>query len=115
MKDRIGISQNFTVHAADIVAQPALAAVGDGGNINFFTNGFNTSTKGLDVVGTYRTHFLDGAMTWTLAYNYNHSKVTSHKTGVISDGQIIDVAHLAPNHRATLSTNWNRALGGQRA
>ena len=45
-------------------------------------------------------------MTWTLAYNYNHSKVTSFKPGVISLGQRLDVAHLAPNHRATLSANW---------
>jgi iron complex outermembrane receptor protein len=104
--DRIGISQNFDVTAADIAAEPALAAVGVGGNINFFTNGFNTSTKGLDVVGTWHTRMLDGNMTWTLAYNYNKSKVTKFDPGVISQAQIIDVAHLAPNHRATLSANW---------
>ena len=45
-------------------------------------------------------------MTWTLAYNYNKSKVTSYKAGVISAAQIIDVAHLAPNHRATFSADW---------
>jgi iron complex outermembrane receptor protein len=116
VKDRITISQNFSVSAADLAANPALAAVGVGGAINYFTNGYNTSTKGLDVVGTWRTRLLDGAMTWTLAYNYNRSKVTSVRsftnpvTGVvtpyISKGQIIDVAHLAPNHRATLSANW---------
>ena len=106
VSDRIGISQNFTVQAADLVANPALAAVGVGGAINYFANGFDTSTKGIDVVGTYRTHFLDGSMTWTLAYNYNHSSVTSIRsfknpvtsvvTPYISQGQVIDVAHLAP-------------------
>ena len=106
VKDRIGISQNYDVTAADILAQPALAAVGAGGNINFFTNGFNTSTKGLDVVGTWRGHLAMGNLTMTLAYNYNKSKVTSFKAGVISNAQIIDVAHLAPNNRATLSGNW---------
>ncbi|MGN6588853.1 MAG: TonB-dependent receptor plug domain-containing protein [Sphingomicrobium sp.] len=106
VKDRIGISQNFNVTAADIVAQPALAAVGEGGNINFFTNGFNTSTKGIDAVGTWRTASLGGNMTWTLAYNYNKSKVTSFDPGVISAAQRLDVARLAPNHRATLSMNW---------
>jgi iron complex outermembrane receptor protein len=108
VRDRIGISQNFTVTAADLAAEPALAAVGLGGAINYFTNGFNTTTKGIDFVGTYRTHLLDGSMTWTLAYNYNKSKVTSFEPGVISLGQRLDVAHLAPNHRATLSTNWVR-------
>jgi iron complex outermembrane recepter protein len=119
VKDRIGISQNFDVTAADIVAQPALAAVGVNGNINYFANGFNTSTKGIDVVGTWRTRLLDGNLTWTLAYNYNKSKVTSVRTftnpttGVvtpyINQAQIIDVAHLAPNNRATLSASW---IGG---
>lgn len=111
VKDRIGISQNFPanpagVTAADIAAQPALAAVGIGGQINYFTNGFDTSTKGIDAVGTWRTQLLDGNMTWTLAYNYNKSKVTRFDPGVISTAQRIDVAHLAPNHRATLSANW---------
>jgi iron complex outermembrane receptor protein len=106
VRDRIGISKNFTVTAADLAAEPALAAVGLGGAINYFTNGYNTSTKGIDFVGTWRAHLLDGSMTWTLAYNYNKSKVTSFDPGVISLGQRINVAHLAPNHRATLSANW---------
>jgi iron complex outermembrane receptor protein len=108
VKDRIGISKNFTVTAADLAAEPALAAVGLGGAINYFTNGYDTSTKGVDFVGTWRGHLLDGSMTWTLAYNYNKSKVTSFDPGVISLGQRINVAHLAPNHRATLSANWLR-------
>jgi iron complex outermembrane receptor protein len=108
VKDRIGISQNFDVTAADIANQPALAAVGVGGNINFFTNGFNTTTKGLDVVGTWRGRLAEGNLTMTLAYNYNKSKVTSFKAGVISNAQRVDVAHLAPNNRATLSANWVR-------
>jgi iron complex outermembrane receptor protein len=111
VKDRIGISQNFPptaagVTAADIAAQPALASVGIGGQINYFTNGLDSSTKGIDAVGTWRTGMLGGNMTWTLAYNYNKSKVTKFKPNFISAAQIIDVAHLAPNHRATLSANW---------
>ena len=108
VRDRIGISQTFNVSAADVAAEPALAAVGVGGAVTYFTNGFDTSTKGVDVVGTWRTHAFDGNMTWTLAYNYNHSKVTRFDAGVISLGQRINVEHLAPNHRATLSMNWNR-------
>jgi iron complex outermembrane receptor protein len=104
--DRIGISQNFTVTAADIVAQPALVAVGAGGNINYFTNGFDTRTRGIDVVGTYHTHMDVGDLTLTLAYNYNKSKVTKFDPAVISTPQIIDVAHLAPNHRAVFSAAY---------
>jgi iron complex outermembrane receptor protein len=106
VKDRIGITKNFTVTAADILAQPALAAVGEGGAINYFTNGFDTTTKGVDLVGTWRHQLATGNLNVTLAYNYNMSKVTRYDPQVIGTDQIMDVAHLAPNHRATLSANW---------
>ena len=108
VRDRIGISKNFKVTAIDLAQEPALAAVGLDGAVNYFTNGYDTTTKGIDFVGTYRTRLLDGSMTWTLAYNYNHSKVTRFDAGVITLGQRINVEHLAPNNRATLSMNWNR-------
>ena len=108
VRDRIGISQNFQVTAADVAAEPALAAVGIGGAINYFTNGYDTTTKGIDFVGTWRGRLLEGSTSATLAYNYNKSKVDRFDPGVISQGQIINVAHLAPNHRATLSANWVR-------
>ncbi len=112
VRDRIGISQNFNVTAADIIAQPALAAVGAGGAVTYFTNGFSTSTKGVDVVATYRTEISGSKLNFTLAYNYNLSTVTKFNPGVISAAQIIDIQHLAPNHRAIFTTNWTRgALG----
>ena len=46
MRDRIGISSNFSVTPADIVALPDLIAVGAGGVVNYFTNSFDTTTDG---------------------------------------------------------------------
>ncbi|QPC98889.1 MULTISPECIES: TonB-dependent receptor plug domain-containing protein [Qipengyuania] len=106
VRDRIGISQTFTVSAADIVALPSLAGVGEGGSVQYFTNGFDTLTRGIDVVGTYRTGLGDGSLNLTLAYNYNKSKVTNFDPGVIGPTQLIDIKYLAPNHRATFSANW---------
>ncbi|MBU6373439.1 MAG: TonB-dependent receptor [Alphaproteobacteria bacterium] len=108
VKDRIGISGAKTVTAADIARLPALAAVGVDGNVNFFTNAFDTRTKGVDIVGTYRTELLGGATNVTLAYNYNKSDVTRRDRSVITDDQVINVRNLAPNHRANLSANWSR-------
>lgn len=107
VRDRIGISQTFTVSAADITALPSLAGVGAGGSVQYFTNGFDTLTRGVDIVGTYRTGLLDGSLNLTLAYNYNKSKVTDFDPGVIGTTQLIDIQYLAPNHRATFSANWN--------
>ena len=106
VRNRIGISQNFTVTAANLVALPALSVVGVGGVVNYFTNGFNTTTEGVDVVGSYRTDLAGGPLNFTLAYNYNYSKVTSFNPLVISAAQRFNISNIAPKHRATFSANW---------
>jgi iron complex outermembrane recepter protein len=103
VRNRIGITQTFEVTAADIIALPALASVGEGGDVNYFTNGFDTTTSGLDVIGTYRTDLGDGKLNMTLAYNYNRSEVTDFDPQVISSAQRSDIANFAPHHRVILS------------
>lgn len=107
VRDRIGISQTFTVSAQDLIDLPALAGVGEGGSVQYFTNGFDTRTQGVDVVGSYRTSLGGGDLNTTLAYNYNRSKVTDFDPGVIGPTQLIDIKHLAPAHRATFAANWS--------
>ena len=105
VRNRIGVSRTYNVTAADIVKQPALAAVGNGGAVQYFTNAFNTRTQGIDLVATYRTRIDPVALNFTLAYNYNKSTVTKYDPAVISQDQITDIAHAAPNHRAVFTTN----------
>jgi iron complex outermembrane recepter protein len=104
VRNRIGITQSFTVTAADIAAVPALASVGLGGDVNYFTNGFDTKTAGIDAIATYRTDFAGGKLNTTLAYNYNTSTVTRFDPTVISAAQRSDISNFAPKHRAILST-----------
>ncbi len=106
VRNRIGITQTFDVTAADIIALPALASVGEGGDVNYFTNGFDTKTAGVDVIGTYRTDIGDGKLNMTLAYNYNQSTVTDFDPQVISQAQQNDIANFAPRHRAILSAGF---------
>jgi iron complex outermembrane receptor protein len=109
VEDRIFISQNYFVTAADIVALPELASVGLNGSVQYFTNALDTTTHGVDVVGTYAaTESLD----LTLAYNYNKSKAENFDPAVVSNDQVIGIARLAPNHRATFSGNWTRGNFG---
>ncbi len=75
--------------------------------MQYFTNGFNTRTKGIDLVGTYHMVMNEGSkLGLSLAYNYNKSEVTSYNPAFISTDFIIDVEHLAPQHRGTLSLDW---------
>lgn len=106
VRDRIGISQTFTVTAADLAALPDLAIVGVGGDVNYFTNGFDTRTKGVDAVVNYRTRLLDGGLNLTVAYNYNESEVTEFNPSVISAAQRFNIANLPPKHRLNASGNW---------
>jgi iron complex outermembrane receptor protein len=107
VRNRIGISQQFNVQQSDIVNLPALAYVGAGGTVQYFTNGFNTKTKGLDVVASYPIQ-LGGAGTLdtALAYNYNKTDVTKHDPKVISTARITDIQHYAPNNRVNLNASY---------
>ena len=115
IEDRISITNTISVTAADIAAQPALAAVGEGGDVQFFTNGFDTTTEGVDVVASYRTALADGPLNLTLAYSYNKSEVTRFDAATpgtpeaIGGARIIDIENLTPKHRAIASASWQIA------
>lgn len=108
VRDRISITQSFDVTAADLAREPALAAVGLGGAIQYFTNGFSTKTQGVDVVGNWRHEFRGWKINSTLAYNYNRSTVTSFRPNTINAARISDISNFAPNHRIVLSSNWSQ-------
>ena len=105
--DRIGISQQFTVTQADIDALADLAYVGVGGTVQYFTNGFDTETEGLDVVGTYEFQVGPGSLLTSLAYNYNKTEVPNFDPAVITPARIVDIEHYAPNNRVNLNLDYN--------
>ena len=51
---------------------PAIDAIGEA---KYFANDFDTTTEGIDIVGTYPMELLDGLTTLTLAANWNRTKV----------------------------------------
>ncbi len=104
LRDRIGLTSPFIVSPADLAAQPALLPVGVDGQVQYFTNGFRTRTRGIDVVATYRTRVDEAQLNFSLAYNYNETKVPSFDRRVISLAQRIDAESLAPKHRVVFNT-----------
>jgi len=106
VRHRIGISQQFNVTAADIANLSDLAYVGAGGTVQYFTNGFDTKTKGVDLVGTYHFNLGPGRLgpRWPITI----TRATSQKFDptVISKARIIDIQHYAPNHRANLNVDY---------
>jgi iron complex outermembrane receptor protein len=109
--NRIGISQNYTVTAANIAALPSLATVGMGGVVNYFTNGFDVTSKGIEAVANYRTDLMGGPLNLTLAYSFNNLKsknikLTTAGTPLVSLQQQYNIRNLAPQHRLNASASW---------
>ncbi len=107
LRNRIGLTSPFIVTAADLTAQPALLPVGIGGQVQYFTNGFKTRTRGVDFVGTWRATLSRALVNVSLAYNYNDTKVVDYNDRIISIAQLIDAENLAPKHRVVFNANWS--------
>jgi iron complex outermembrane receptor protein len=81
---QIDVAKRFST-SATVAVTPAikaqLVALGVSGasaftSISWFTNDFDTRTKGVDVVGTYTREVLGGKLDLTGAYNFNETTVT---------------------------------------
>ena len=120
VRDRIGITGDFVVTAAD---QAALFARGvttalDLGRVNYFTNGFKTRTQGFDAVLSHRTDTGVGNFSTSLAVNYNKTVVQERRnitlirpTGnivspLINDVRKGNIEQSLPRWRAVLSETY---------
>lgn len=76
LRDRLVLSERFqgpgVAALLDSIGVPATAGA------QYFTNGANTRTSGVDVVGNYRQNLNRyGTVKWTAALNYNHTQILS--------------------------------------
>lgn len=71
-------------------------------SISYFTNDFNTRTRGIDVVVSYVRSLGTGRASATLAYNYNRTTVRSGNSAAIAnDTQRRIFQERLPQHNAT--------------
>ena len=109
VRDKIFVTQAFTVTAADLLASPALNTIFGGqagGDVLFFTNGLSTRSRGVDVVATYNTDAFGGKLNLSLAYNHHNNKVTSANANVINADQIANIENLAPHDVAHFNATY---------
>jgi iron complex outermembrane receptor protein len=73
------VSEALTgLDAAGVINRQDFLGLDDLSQFRFFTNSFDTNTKGFDLVGNIPFDFMSGASTVTLAFNYNENG--SHRT-----------------------------------
>ena len=74
--DRVVLSENLTSTAVrNFLNSPAVGLTGVGGG-RYFTNAIDTTTDGIDVVGTYNWKLSNSTLDLTAGYNYNKTEVT---------------------------------------
>lgn len=104
LRDRFGQSATFGVPAELPNPQQFTA-------VTYFTNDFDTRTRGIDAVLTYARDIGRGKADINLAYNYNQTKVTSGTSAAIAnETQRILFEDRLPKHNATASLGY--AIGG---
>jgi len=73
VKDRITLSENLVSPAVrNFLNANGFPGVGGG---RYFTNAIDTTTDGIDVVGTYGMDFGNGDLDLTVGYNYNKTSI----------------------------------------
>jgi iron complex outermembrane recepter protein len=106
--DRIGLSRSFVLtdtQRAQLVAA-GVSGASELYEANFFTNGFNTQTEGIDAVLSWRTSIGPGTLGVTSAYNHNRTKVTQSDPGVISDQTRLGLEKGIPQDTTNLSIDY---------
>jgi len=115
---RILLSATF----ADSVTQAILAANNftNVSGLQYFTNGLDTRTRGLDITGTLRMNAGVGTIDWTAMANYTKTAIThldprpavfngtpSTVGGIIDSVTYIAITEERPDWRATLTGEYN--------
>lgn len=103
--DRIAVSQDFSLTPAEVAALVA-SGVTSAANLTsfrFFTNDFDTETKGVDLVATYEMDLFGGQSALSLAFNNNKTEVTRFDPVTLSTNRIRQLEEGVPDTRWSLT------------
>jgi len=102
LRDRFSTSASFAVPAG--MANPLRYT-----SVNYFTNDFDTTTQGIDLVASHLSRVADGKLNLTLGYNYNQTEVDGGRTSVAAnDTQRTIFEDRLPRQKATLGAVYER-------
>lgn len=107
VSDRFSQSATFTVTPA--IRQQLIAAGVPGAEtftgVSFFTNDFDTRTRGVDLATSYAWQLAQGRLQLTASYNFNDTEVTSGSL-VNSESQRVVFEESIPKHNAAASATY---------
>jgi iron complex outermembrane receptor protein len=107
VRDRLAISQNFSLTPSEISALVAsgITSAANLQNFRFFTNDFDTRTSGIDVVGSHSIAQFGGRTEFNLAFNYTSTSVTKFNPATLDAGRIRQLESALPKTRYSITAN----------
>ncbi|ALS98874.1 TonB-dependent receptor plug domain-containing protein [Lacimicrobium alkaliphilum] len=77
-------------------------------SVVYFTNDFDTTTQGIDVVMNYSNEVFGGDMKYSLAYNWTDTTVDDFNPDNINLAKVEMLEDNLPAHRATYTMNYSK-------
>jgi len=110
--DRITQSSSFSVESDDYANLKALGVnqPEQYSQIKYFSNDFDTTTQGIDVVANYSMELFEGDTHFSLAYNWNDTKVDKFNPDTTNELKIRRLEDEMPHHKGTFTTaqTWDK-------
>ena len=116
LEDRIALSENITVDDAlrDQLTAAGVVAASDFNRIRYFTNDYDTETKGVDVVLTQRFDWSVGSTDVMVGYNRTTTRVKNFGQASTA-GRTQAIERGSPGSRLSLSLEHNATSWGAMA
>ena len=107
VEDRINLSSEvvLTQDQIDQLIADNVPGASDLKQFRFFTNDFDTNTRGVDVVVSTYTEWLGGTTDWNLAYNNNETEVENFNPATVGQTRINQIEKTVPETRWNVSAN----------
>ena len=116
--DRIVLTENL--QGAAVVALLQAAGINNITSARFFVNGIDTTTEGVDIVGSYRLpDFNLGRFTLTAGYNYNNTRITDRAVlpslpglTLFARPESLRLTEGQPSSKINLGLDWDYGIFG---
>ena len=96
--------------ASGVIDRQNFLGLDDLAEFRFFTNSFDTRTRGVDLVGNVPFDFMSGSSTVTVAFNFNETDVTGRGTiNPIGEGRVEALEDQLPNVKGNVA--WSHVQG----
>lgn len=98
-------AEDYTALEAAGVQNPELISA-----VTYYSNDFDTTTQGIDLVGNYETEFMGADTMISLAYNWTDTNVDKFNPETTNEGKVRRLEDGIPAHRATLTfaPSWDK-------